>query len=73
MLNTSPEFMKQHPELPVYHGKRNRDIENFAVPRPHHNQTVEKQEFCKIHSGKTFSELGISVIPLTEFEFEDLE
>lgn len=71
MFYSCSNYYKQYFDLPIYHGKRNLNMEHFVVPNPHHNQTPSRQEFCKIHARKTFAELGIKVIPLSEFKFED--
>ncbi len=59
------------PELPKYPGKRNMDILAFTVPKKHHNQTKLRQAFSEQHVGETFKDLGIVVMPLNDFTYEE--
>ena len=40
-----------------------------VVPRLHHSQNEVRQQFSKVHHGKTYGELGVSVMPFQEFDF----
>jgi len=68
---TYNELMKATPELPKTEGMRNKNLINCVVPKPHFNQTIERQNFCKKFQGKTLGELGIEVISLAEFNYKE--
>lgn len=69
IFTTITRLQECYPELPTYVGKRDMSIENFIIPLPHHNQSFDRQQFCKQHSGKTFADIGIKVIPLANFKY----
>lgn len=46
---------------------------SMKVPKPHFNQLPEVNEFCKLHYGKTYESIGIQVIPLSDYNFQEQE
>jgi len=47
--------------------KRNDSINQMVVPKPHPNMTEARRNFCKLHSGKTMNQIGLTVIKLKDF------
>lgn len=63
------QLMEANPELPQL---RHRSIQmnHMVIPKPHFNQTQERQEFCRLNQGKKPGEVGLSAIPLLSFKYQ---
>lgn len=57
------EVSSTFPELPNYSGSRKdpEQIMSYIVPKPHHNQTLERRNFSEKFNGKTLREIGLMV------------
>ena len=71
MYYTYPEFKEMNPEFPKFTGHRNKDMLMFKIPKLHPNQSKIRQDFCGRNYGKTFQDLGVEVVSLKEFVFEE--
>lgn len=45
----------------------------IRVSKPHFNQSERKRTFCEQHQGKTYEEIGVSVIALKDYSFNERE
>ena len=63
------DFMAAHPEFPSCTSRIR--LTECKVPKPHFNQSKDRQLFCEKHQGKLFKDLGISLIPLKDFTFKE--
>jgi len=53
--------------------KGGKSMEKTTVPKKHFNMTAERQKFCAENYGKTFAEIGLQVISLAEYQFNEKE
>lgn len=64
------DLNKHNPELPKgIPGKEK--IKTFIIPKPHVNSLPIKNKFKEMHGGKTLLEIGLRIIPLSEYIFEE--
>lgn len=47
------------------------NIEEFAVPSPHYNMKEGWKNFCEKNQGKTLKQLGVTCIPISEFNYNE--
>ncbi len=45
----------------------------FIIPKPHYNMNKDWSDFCKKHGGKTLIDVGLKIIPISDFIYNNEE
>ncbi len=65
------DFVQDNPHLPIKNGGKG--LPEQKIPNPHPNQSQSKNEFCKLHQGKMFKDVGVKTFNAHEYIFDEKE